>query len=85
MRMAMRDSLRHLLQSAVITVTDGGAVTNGGSGFIGRASTNVGTVNVGGTGALATWDVGADMFIAGNSSLCTVVEQKLCHFRPNRK
>ncbi len=52
-----------------LTVIDGGAVANGDQGFIGRASTNVGTVNVGGSGALATWDVTTDLFIAGNESL----------------
>ncbi len=59
----------NLRVDGTITVIDGGAVTNGDQGFIGRATTNVGTVNVGGAGALATWDVGTDLFIAGNDSL----------------
>ena len=52
-----------------MTIADGGAVTTGDQGFIGRASTNVGTVHVGGAGALATWDIGTDLFIAGSDNL----------------
>jgi T5SS/PEP-CTERM-associated repeat protein len=59
----------NLRVDGTITIADGGAITNGNQGFIGRATTNVGIVNVGGAGALATWQVGTDLFIAGNDSL----------------
>ena len=59
----------NLRVDGTLTVADGGAVTSGDQGFIGRASTNVGIVNVGGSGALATWDVATGLFIAGNDSL----------------
>ncbi len=51
-----------------LIIRDGGTVTNGGLGYIGRASTNVGRVDLGGPGALATWDVGNDFIMSGSTN-----------------
>ncbi|MEM9914746.1 MAG: PEP-CTERM sorting domain-containing protein [Planctomycetota bacterium] len=50
-------------------IRDGGAVVTGGNGFIGRASTNVGRVDLGGPGAMATWDVAGNFYMSGSTNV----------------
>ncbi|TWU00597.1 hypothetical protein Pla108_15490 [Botrimarina colliarenosi] len=50
-------------------IRDGGVVETGRFGFIGRASTNVGRADIGGPGALATWNVADTFYMAGNTDV----------------
>lgn len=49
-----------------LTIADGAVVTNGGTAYVGRFSASTGTATVGGTGEGASWNVGADLILAGD-------------------
>ena len=52
-----------------LNLSDGGTVTNGDQAFVGRFSTSTGIANIGGAGALATWEIGNSLYIAGTEVL----------------
>jgi T5SS/PEP-CTERM-associated repeat protein len=54
--------------TGTLNITDGGTVSNTGNGFIAQEGQNVGTVNVGGPGDVATWNNGASLFVGGSDT-----------------
>jgi T5SS/PEP-CTERM-associated repeat protein len=55
--------------NGTLNIADGGTVTTGDQSYIGRFSGSVGTANVGGAGATATWQANNELFIAGTETL----------------